>query len=429
MNLYAVIILVTLLVDYGLDIVTNLLNLRALREDLPRQFRDVYDREKYRKSQAYTRVRTRFGLLTATFDLVVLLVFWFSGGFEYLDNLVRSLGFGPILSGLIYIGTIFLASSLISLPFTIYSTFVTEERFGFNRTTPRTFIIDLLKGTALTVVLGAPLLAAILWFFGNAGTYAWLYAWIVVTVLLLLFQYIAPRFIMPLFNRFEPLRDEELRQAIFSYVEEVGFPVSEIYVMDGSKRSSKSNAFFTGMGNNRRIVLFDTLVERHNVPELLTVVAHEIGHYKEKHIPQRMLISVLHTGILFLLLSIFLEVQGLYEAFYVDQPSVYTGLLFFGLLFSPVEMLLSIPMQMLSRRHEYEADRFAVRTTGKPESFINALKKLSEHNLSNLTPHPVYVFFHYSHPPLTNRIAAITTEMDLSYEANREHESPGIAGR
>lgn len=407
MNLYAALILIALLVVYGLDLAANVLNLRALQEKPPRGFRDVYDDDAYRRSQAYTRAQTRLTLGTATFDLGVLLVFWFAGGFAWLDTLVRSASWGPILTGLAYIGILGAAKVLLSLPFQVYSTFVLEERFGFNRTTPRTFVLDRLKGIGLSLVLGAPLLAAVLWFFESTGPYAWIYAWATVTAFVLLLQFIAPRFLLPLFNEFEPLGAGDLRDRILAYARSVDFSIDDVFVMDGSRRSSKSNALFTGLGRNRRVVLFDTLIEQHTPDELLTVVAHEVGHYKCRHIPQRIAISVLHTGVLFLLLSLFLQVEGLYEAFYVDQMAVYTGLVFFGLLYTPVDLLLSIPFQALSRKHEFEADRFAVDTTEKPEAFVQALKKLATHNLSNLTPHPFYVRLHYSHPPLPERVTAL----------------------
>ncbi len=407
MNVYAVVILTALLVNYGLNLVTNLLNLRRLGEPLPDEFKDVFDEERYRKSQAYTRERTKFGLLASSVDLLVLIGFWFAGGFAFVDDLVRSLNLGMIPTGLLYFLILALASWIVSLPFSIYETFVIEQRFGFNRTTVRTFILDLLKGALLALVLGGPILAAVLWFFAEAGPYAWVYAWAAVTVFGLLIQYVAPRYLLPLFNKFEPLPQGELRDAILSYASKVHFPIGEIYVMDGSRRSSKSNAFFTGFGRNRRIVLYDTLVEKHTTQELLAVFAHEVGHYKKKHILQSLAISFVHTGFLFFLLSFFLRSPGLFEAFYVDDMSVYAGLLFFGLLYTPVELLLSIPLQMLSRKHEYEADRYAVRTTRLTEAFVQALKKLSEHNLSNLNPHPAYVFLNYSHPPLRDRIAAL----------------------
>jgi len=406
-NVYAIIILVALLAEYALGIVSDVLNLRNLNAELPSEFRDTFDEEEYAKAQDYTRTQTRFGLVSSTFGLAVLLTFWFAGGFEWLDTIVRGWGVGPTVTGLLYIGLLVLGRGALSLPFSIYSTFVIEERFGFNETTPKTFVLDLLKSLALGVAIGGPLLAALLWFFGSTGPYGWVYAWLVVTAVMLLLQFFAPRYLMPLFNDFEPLEEGDLRASILSYADSVDFPVNEVYVMDGSRRSNKANAFFTGFGANRRIVLFDTLVEELSVDELLTVVAHEMGHYKLNHIPQRIAISVVQTGVLFLLLSVFLQVEGLFQAVYVDQPAVYTGLLFFGLLYSPVDLLLSLPLNAWSRRHEFQADRFAVETTGRGETLINGLKGLAETNLSNLTPHPLTVALDYSHPPLRERIDAI----------------------
>ena len=409
MNVYAALILAALLIEYGLNVVADGLNLRNLQSRLPDAFADTFDEDEYARSQAYTRVRTRFGLLRSTVGLVVLLVFWFAGGFAWLDGLVRGWGLGPLPTGLCYIGLLVGAQGALSLPFDLYGTFAIEERFGFNETTLRTFVLDRLKGLALGVAIGGPLLAALLWFFRQTGPFAWVYAWGTVTGVMLVLQYVAPRFLMPLFNDFEPLEEGELRDAILSYADEVDFALDDIYVMDGSRRSSKSNAFFTGFGSNRRIVLFDTLIEEQSVDELVTVVAHEMGHYKRHHIPQRMAISVLQTGVLFLLLSVFLQVDGLFDAFYVEQMSVYTGLVFFGLLYTPVDLLLSLPLQAWSRRHEYEADQFAVATTGRPDTFVSALKQLAASNLANLTPHPLYVALHHSHPPLPARIDHIQT--------------------
>ncbi len=410
MNVYAIIILAALLAEYVLNIVSDVLNLRNLKTELPDEFRDTFDEEEYEEAQDYTRTRTRFGLVSSTFGLAVLLAFWFAGGFEWLDTVVRGWGLGPIMTGLLYVGLLVLGRGALSLPFSLYSTFVIEERFGFNETTPQTFVLDLLKSLALGIAIGGPLLAAILWFFQSTGPgqlSGWVYAWLVVTAVMLLLQFFAPRYLMPLFNDFDPLDEGELRESIFSYADSVDFPVNEVYVMDGSRRSNKANAFFTGFGSNRRIVLFDTLVEELSVDELLTVVAHEMGHYKLHHIPQRIAISVIQTGVLFLLLSVFLQVEGLFAAFYVDQPAVYTGLLFFGLLYSPVDLLLSIPLNAWSRRHEFQADRFAVETTDRGEVLVDGLKGLAETNLSTLTPHPLTVTLDYSHPPLTERIEAI----------------------
>jgi STE24 endopeptidase len=407
MNIFTIIILAAILIDFVLEIVSNRLNLKALSKQLPDEFDGVYDEETYSKSQEYTRVQTKFGFITGTFDLILLLVFWFAGGFNWLDQWARGFDFGVIVTGLIFIGVLIIAKTIISMPFSIYSTFVIEERFGFNKTTPKTFVMDRVKGLLLSVVIGAPLLAGIIAFFEYGGTWAWVYAWLAVTAFSLVMQYIAPTWIMPLFNKFEPLEDEELREAIENYADKVDFPLQEIYVMDGSKRSSKSNAFFTGFGKNKRIALFDTLIENHTKEELVAVLAHEIGHYKKKHIIKNMGISILQTGIMFALLSIFLQVPALFDAFYMDQMSVYAGLLFFGMLYSPIETILGIAMQKLSRSHEYEADHFASTTIQNSEEMVNVLKKLSKDNLSNLTPHPFYVFLNYSHPPVLKRIQAI----------------------
>lgn len=407
MNIYAVIILLALAVNYVLNLISDLLNLRSLQTSLPGEFKDVFDEEKYRKAQEYTRVRTRFGLLTSTFSIIILLAFWFAGGFNWVDVFVRDFGYGTIVTGLMFVGILILAQTIISLPFSIYSTFVIEERFGFNKTTPATFITDRLKGLLLTVLLGGPLLAGVIGIFEFFGTIAWLYAWVVVILFTLFVQFIAPTWIMPLFNKFTPLEDGELKQAILDYAEKVSFPLRGIYKIDGSRRSSKSNAFFTGFGRNKRIALFDTLIDNHSVPELVAVLAHEVGHYKKKHIPKNMIVSMLHTGVMLFLLSLFIRVPGLHEAFFMEHISVYAGLVFFGLLYTPIEMVLSVIMQVVSRKHEFEADRFAADTTGNPESMVSVLKKLSADNLSNLTPHPFHVFLHYSHPPVLQRIRAI----------------------
>jgi STE24 endopeptidase len=407
MNFYGLIILAALLLDYALNLVADLLNLKAIRRELPEEFQGVYDPEAYRKSQDYLRVKTRFGILTSTIGLIVLLAFWFFGGFNLLDQLVRSLGFGSILTGLAYIGLLILLRSLLSLPFRIYDIFVIEERFGFNKMTPTTFIADLVKGTLLGLLLGGPLLAGILFFFQFAGEPAWLYAWMVFTLFAFFVQFIAPTWIMPIFNKFTPLEAGELKERILSYARSVDFPVEQIYVIDGSRRSTKANAFFSGFGRHKRIALFDTLIAKQTIPELVAILAHEIGHYKKKHILLGMAVSIAHAGLMFFLLSIFLYRPGLYEAFYMEQPSIYAGLVFFSLLFTPVESILSIFLQALSRRNEYEADRFAADTFEQPEAMVSALKKLAVDHLSNLTPHPLHMILNDSHPPILQRIRAI----------------------
>jgi len=399
MNIYAIIILTTILLELVLNLISDLLNLKNLSGELPDEFEGVFNAEDYKKSQEYTKVNTRFGFITSIFGLTVMLVFWFSGGFNYLDNIVRTWNLNPIWNGLIYMGILIFLKSIISLPFSTYSTFVIEERFGFNKTSPKTFITDILKVIMLSILIGGPLLAGVLAFFNYAGNLAWLYCWIVVTIFTIILQYIAPTWIMPLFNKFKPLEDGDLKTSILDYAKSVKYSLSGVFVMDGSKRSSKSNAFFTGFGKNKRIALFDTLIEKHTIPEMVSILAHEIGHYKKKHIIIGMALSILHSGIVFFLLSIFLSHQGLFQAFYMDQMSIYTGLIFFGMLYSPIELVLSIALNIFSRKNEYTADRFAVETTNNSEAFIEALKKLSLTNLSNLRPHPFYVYLNYSHPP------------------------------
>ncbi len=407
MNWVAIVILLAIVIDFTLNIVADILNLKRLRNELPAGFEDVYDAERYRKSQEYLRVNTRFGWIVSSFNLLLLLVFWFGRGFPLLDRWVRSWGWGPVMTGLAFIAILVTFKAILSLPFSIYSTFVIEERFGFNKTTWKTFVMDRIKGLGLSILLGGPLIAGILAFFTYAGPGAWFYCWIAVTLFVLAVQFIAPNWIMPMFNRFEPLEEGELRSAILDFARSVDFPLTNVFVIDGSRRSEKSNAFFTGFGKNKRIALFDTLIRQHSIAELVAVLAHEIGHYKKKHILQSMIIGILHTGVMFFLVSLFLTYPGLFEAFYMEQPSVYAGLIFFGMLFAPIDFFLGLLLQMRSRHNEYEADRFAVRTTGRGGPMIRALKKLTAHNLSNLTPHPMYVFLHYSHPPVRERIAAI----------------------
>jgi len=419
MNIFAVIILFFLLLDYVLNLAADILNLKSLDQPLPDEFKDVIDERTYEKSKDYTRTRTRFGIVTGSFDLVVLLVFWFAGGFNWLDQVVQTFGYGVVGTGLFYIGALILFKIILSLPFSIYSTFVIEEQFGFNKTTPKLFVTDRLKSLMLTALLGGPLLAGVIAFFEFGGPWAWVWAWLIVTAFTLVIQFIAPTWIMPLFNKFEPLEDGELRQKIRDYAAEVRFPLRGVYVMDGSKRSTKSNAFFTGFGKNKRIALFDTLIEKHTPEELVAVLAHEIGHFKKKHIPKNMAVSIIHTGIMFALLSLFLQVPGLFEAFYMEQMSVYAGLVFFGLLYAPVEMLLSAGMQLLSRKYEFEADSFAAETLEDPEAMVDVLKKLSKDNLSNITPHPFYVFLNYSHPPVLERIKSIRNN-------NKKAKKPAI---
>lgn len=412
MNVYALIILAALLADFMLNLVADALNLRAAWQALPVEFRDVFDQAAYRRSQEYLRTTTRFTWIESTTGLTIFLLFWFAGGFNILDQQITAWTANTwmdrtVIRGLLFVGLLLLARGILHIPFDLYSTFVIEERFGFNKTTRATFVSDRLKVVVLALLLGMPLFACILAFFEHAGDAAWLWCWGVTAGFTLLIQFVAPRWIMPLFNKFTPLAEGELKERILEYAAAVDFPLQGVYVMDGSKRSTKSNAFFTGFGRHKRIALFDTLIAKHSVPELVAVLAHEIGHYKKKHILQGMLLSIAHMGVLFFLLSVFLWHDGLFEAFYMERTPIHAGFVFFGMLYSPIELILGILLQMVMRRNEYAADRFAARTTGLGDALISGLKKLARDNLANLTPHPLYVVLHYSHPPMLRRIHAI----------------------
>jgi len=407
MNAYAVLIASAVLAEFVLHLLADRLNLRALAPELPDEFDGVYEADRYQKSQEYTRARTHYKLIPGLFDLVSFLGFWGLGGFHWLDESVRALEWGPTRTGLAFIGSLMLVRMITSLPFKYYSTFVIEERFGFNKTTRRTFWVDTLKGLVLGALLGLPLLAAILWCFGALGSSAWLWCWLLVTCFTLMIQFIAPTWIMPLFNEFTPLEEGALREAVLAYATRVSFPLEGLFSIDGSKRSTKANAFFTGFGKQKRIALFDTLIEKQGTQELVAIVAHEIGHYKRGHILKRMATGILQAGVVFFLLSQFLTNQALFDAFGVANPSVYAGLVFFSLLFSPIDMVISFFMGAVSRKHEFEADAFARETTGDGETLVRALKGLASDSLENLTPHPFYVKLHYSHPPVLERIQAL----------------------
>ncbi len=407
MNIVAWIILLALILEFLLNFTADLFNLKAMTSRPPDEFKPYYDDRRYRRSQRYLRDNTRLGWLSSGFNLLVILAFWFGGGFPGLDAIVRGLEWGTVATGVVYIGALVLLQGLVSLPVNIYATFVIETRYGFNRTSPATFILDRIKGVVLGVALGGPLVAGVIYFFEAAGGNAWWYSWLVVIVFMLVMQYLAPTWIMPLFNRFEPLREDALRNAIMGYAASIQFPLKNVFIMDGSKRSSKSNAFFTGFGRHKRIVLFDTLVKRHDTDELVAVIGHEMGHYKLHHLLTGLFLNILQTGLMFFMLSLCVSAPALFEAFGMPQISVYAGMVFFGLLYTPVEFFLGLLASFVSRRNEFSADRFAVDTTQNAEAMISALKTLSVNHLSNLTPHPFFVFLNYSHPPVMARIRAI----------------------
>jgi STE24 endopeptidase len=410
MNTWLIVVLCIILISFTLELVVSYLNIRALTPDLPKEFEDVYNRDEYEKSQQYTKTTTRFGVFENSISTLLTVGFLILGGFNWIDTIARSFGYNAIATGLFFTAGLGLLSFLIGIPFSIYSTFVIEEKFGFNKTTVKTFILDLIKGILLTMALGGPLLALIFWFFTATGTYAWVYCWFGVVSFTLLMQFIAPVLIMPLFNKFTPLESGDLKDKITDYSVKEKFQLSGIFTMDGSKRSTKLNAFFTGFGKFRKIVFFDTLIEKLTPDEIVAVLAHEMGHFKLKHIIKMMIISIVQTGFMFFLLSLVLKVPEISNGFMLEQPSVYASLVIFGFLYSPISLFTSIGVNILSRKHEFEADAYAATTTGDSKQLVTSLKKLSHANLSNLTPHPVHVFLHYSHPPLLQRINTLSTE-------------------
>lgn len=408
-NGYFLFIAITVIGFYLLDVVSNLLNLRALKPELPSEFEDVFDNEKYAQSQAYTRETTKFGLLESTFSLIVFLLFWWLGGFQWLDAQVRSFEFGPIVTGLLFVAVLVVAGQILSLPFNLYDTFVIEEKYGFNKMSGKTFVTDFVKNLFLSVLLGLPIFALLLYLFQNPafGNVAWLVAWIATTVFQLFLLFVYPKWILPMFNKFVPLEDSELREGIEAMAKKCDFPLTGVFEMDGSKRSTKSNAYFAGFGKHKKIALFDTLIKKHTVPELVAVLAHEIGHFKKKHILKTLVLGILQMGFIFYLLGLFLNNRSLFDAFGVQETSVYLSFVFFSFLLSPLSKLIGVGMAIFSRKNEFEADAFAVDVTGSATPLITALKSLSKENLSNLTPHPFYVFINYSHPPMTTRLAAL----------------------
>ncbi|MCM2279346.1 MAG: M48 family metallopeptidase [Oligoflexia bacterium] len=407
MNAYVLLILGLAVGNAFLDILIERLNHARLSPQLPAEFEGLYDETEYARSIEYQAASARFDIVRGLVMTGAFLAFWFSGGFAALDRTAGSLQHGPVATGLIFFGILAAFQGLLSLPFAIYSTFVIEQKFGFNRTTPRTFAADRLKGILLAVILGGPALAAILWIFERFGSGAWLPAWFSFTAVQLLLLFLAPIVILPLFNSYVPMPPGELKNAIEALARKQDFALGALYQMDGSRRSSKSNAFFTGFGRFRRLVLFDTLIEKHTREELLGVLAHEIGHFKLKHIPRSIAFSLFSSMLLFWFLSLFLGNREAVAALGFANVSVHASLLVVGFLYSPVSRALSIIGHALSRKHEFEADRYAREACGNPEALVSALKKLSRDNFSHLTPHPLKVFVEYTHPPVLRRIEAL----------------------
>jgi len=412
MNAYGLFVLTALLADYVLHGVADVLNLRMLDQPLPGRVASMYPPEELVRAVRYVRTVTMAGCVERSTALLALLAFWFLGGFGWLDTAVRQALSGEVALGLAYIGVLALAFAALGIPFDIHRTFVIESRFGFNQTTWGTFVTDRLKGLLLAALIGGPLLAGVLLLFLRTGANAWLFCWFAVVAFSLMTQWLGPALILPMFNRFEPMPDGGLRSAILAYARLVDFPVENLYVMDGSRRSSKANAYFTGLGRKKRIALFDTLVARYTPAEVVAVLAHEVGHYKRHHVIKGMLLGIAHSGLALFLLHFLLGQPGLYAAFFLPQPSLHTGLVAFALVYTPVEFLLSLLVSLVSRRQEFEADRYAVATAPDPSGLTTALRTLSITSLSHPNPHPFYVALNYSHPPLAQRLDAIATRLE-----------------
>ena len=406
MNTYSLVIIAALVLSAVWGLLLEWLNLKSLAPEAPPELADVYDPQSYRRSQDYARARGAWDMASQATGALATLGFILAGGFPLFDRLAR-FGGNEIVTGLAFFALLFCASELLGLPFSIYRTFVLEARFGFNTTTPRTFILDRVKGYLLTGLLGLPLLSATLWFFSAMGPWAWAWCWAATTIFSVAMTFLAPSLIMPLFNTFTPLADYGLLRRLQALAERTGFGLGGVFVMDGSRRSTKANAFFTGLGRTKRIALYDTLLAGHDADEVEAILAHEIGHFRLGHITRGLVLSILQTGLLLFLMGQAMTRPGLYEAFGMESMSVHAGLVFSVLLYSPASLALTPLFAGISRRHEFAADRFAAAHLPSPEPLVRALKKISGQSLANLTPHPCYVLFHYSHPPLAQRVAAL----------------------
>ena len=407
-NYNAPFILITSIIGFNfiLERILSFLNAKNYDAKLPEEVADVYEPSSYRKSQLYKKVNERFSILTITFSFVLINLILFFHVFGYFDQIARSFTSNPIWVALIFFSIIMLASDVLNTPFALYDTFVIEEKFGFNKTSVKTFFLDKLKGWMITAVLGGGMTALIIWFYLIAKENFWIYAWLAMVCVMIFLNMFYSTLIVPLFNKQTPLEEGELRDAIRDFCSKVGFRLDNVFVIDGSRRSTKSNAYFTGLGARKRIVLYDTLIDNLSKEEIIAVLAHEIGHYKKKHSRLNMLLGVIQTGITLYVFSLFLVNPLLSWALGAKVHSIHMVILAFGIIYSPISTVVGLALNLLSRSNEYQADRYA-KLHYSSDHLISALKKLSSESLSNLTPHPAYVFFHYSHPSLMQRIAAL----------------------
>jgi STE24 endopeptidase len=405
-QLLFLIIIAIIIVEYLVSRLLESLNYSWRSNTLPKILEGIYKPEEYQKSQNYGKVNSRFSFITGSFQLLLVLILLLTGGLGYIDQWVHSYTDNKIVAALLFLGILFIVSDILSMPFAIYSTFVIEEKFGFNKTTPKTFILDKIKSYLLTIIIGGGLLALIVWFYYQTTTMFWVYAWILISLFSVFMAMFYSNLIVPLFNKQIPLEEGPLREAIKVFSNNAGFNLQNIYVIDGSKRSSRANAYFTGLGSKKRIVLYDTLIKDLEINEIVAVLAHEIGHYKLKHTLSSILLSIFQTGVIFYILSLFIANPDLSVALGGNESTFELGIIAFGILFSPISTSIGLLMNIVSRKNEYAADKFASQF-GQGNYLISALKKLSVNNLTNLTPHPAYVFAYYSHPTLYQRINGI----------------------
>jgi STE24 endopeptidase len=372
-------------------------------DSLPSRLKGICDEKEYKKTQLYDRDNKRLSFWSSLFNLVVIIAMIVAGGFTFVDDLAREFSINLVVVSLIFFGIIGFASDIINLPFSIYDTFVIEKKYGFNTMSVRTFITDHIKSWFIAILVGVPVLGLITWFYYKTGAHFWLFAWGVITLFSVFINFFYSELIVPLFNKQVPLEQGSLRDKIEAFAGSTGFRLRNIYVIDSSRRSTKSNAYFSGFGPKKRIVLYDTLMKEMGEEEIIAVLAHEIGHYKKKHVLVSLLLSVLLTGLMLFLFSIVVDHPEISQSLGTDKASFHLGLIVFGILYSPLSLVIGVVSNFISRKNEFEADRF-VRENYKPEVLAAALKKLSVKNLSNMMPHKAYVFFHYSHPPLLKRL-------------------------
>ncbi len=402
-------IIFILIISFIIDKFLDALNAKRYSDPIPQELHDVYDQEDYLKSQRYKKANDRFSSIASSISLIVTLLFFYLDGFAFVDEWARTFSDNSIIIALIFFGSIMFASDLLSTPFSYYHTFIIEEKFGFNKTSLKTFFLDKIKGWLMSAVLGGLLLSIIIWFYESTGSNFWIYAWGIITIFVLFMNLFYARLIVPLFNKQTPLSDGSLKTKIKDYAQKAGFQLDKIVVIDGSKRSTKANAYFSGFGSEKRVTLFDTLINDLEEEEIVAVLAHEVGHYKRKHILFNLIMSTLIMGFTFWLLSLLIGSPLLSEALNVSTPSFHIGLIAFGILYSPISELTGLVMNFISRKFEYQADNYAKETfDGAP--LISGLKKLNKNSLSNLTPHPAYVFVHYSHPTLLQRYVNLTRQ-------------------